>query len=133
MNRKTAISLTLWLLLAILVFHLSIILKIVPYDITWGGRLKNEAEMYAFETISIVLNLILFLALLIKRRYLREFIPIKIVNLVLWTFLVLFTVNTVGNILAETNFEKFFGLITSAFVVLLCIILRKDNRTQNKV
>jgi len=53
----------LGLLIAVLLFHLSIILKIIPYEITWGGRLKNDSEMYVFETISIVINLFLFLIL----------------------------------------------------------------------
>lgn len=69
MNPKTAIRIMLWLLSAVMVFHLSIILKIVPYEITWGGRLKNESEMYVFETISLVINLSLFSALLMKGRY----------------------------------------------------------------
>ena len=40
------------------VFHLGILLKIIPYEITWGGRLKDDAEMYVFETISILINFI---------------------------------------------------------------------------
>lgn len=65
MNSKTAIKIMLCLVVAILLFHSSIILKIVPYEITWGGRLKNDSEMYVFEIISILLNLILGLASLV--------------------------------------------------------------------
>ncbi len=38
-------------------FHFLILLKIIPYDITWGGRLKSDEEMFVFETISIIVNL----------------------------------------------------------------------------
>jgi hypothetical protein len=41
------------LLVILILFHLSIIAKIIPYNITWGGRLTNDTEMYVFETISI--------------------------------------------------------------------------------
>lgn len=126
MKPKTAIKIMLYVLVAVILFHLSIMLKIVPYEITWGGRLKNDSEMYAFETISIVINLFLFLILLIKGKYLKEFIPIKIVNITLWVFFLLFVLNTVGNIFAKTNFEKYFILLTFAFAILIWIILRKE-------
>jgi len=132
MNPKTAIKMMLYLLVAVILFHLSIILKIVPYEITWGGRLTNDSEMYVFESISIIINLFLFSILLIKGKYLREFISMKIVNITLWIFFVLFGLNTIGNILAITNLEKFFTLLTLASSILIWIILRKDKkRTHN--
>ncbi|MFM8834026.1 MAG: hypothetical protein ACKOEV_10420, partial [Cytophagales bacterium] len=42
---------------AALVFHLLIVIKVIPYAITWGGRLKTDSEMYLFETVSIGMNL----------------------------------------------------------------------------
>ena len=41
------------ILSVLLVFHFLILLKIVPYNIIWGGRLKSNKEMYRFETVSI--------------------------------------------------------------------------------
>jgi len=132
-SSKTAIKIMLWVLLAVILFHLSIILKIVPYEITWGGRLKNDSEMYVFETISIVINLFLCFILFIKGKFIREFLSMKIVNISLWIFVIIFGLNTVGNILAKTNFEKFFTLVTLTSAILLWIILRKDkNRTHSK-
>ena len=124
----------LWLLVAIILFHLCIVIKIIPYEITWGGRLKNDTEMYVFESISILINFFLCFVLLIKGNYLTEIIPMKIVNVSLWFFLVLFGLNTIGNILAKTNFENFFALLTLAFAILIWVILRKDKkRTHNNV
>ncbi|WP_117884142.1 hypothetical protein [Aureibaculum luteum] len=128
MNQKTAIKIMLWMLVVVILFHISIILKIVPYEITWGGRLKNDTQMYAFETISILINLFLCIILLLKGKYIREFIPMKIINITLWIFFVLFGLNTVGNILAKTNFEKFFTLLTLTFCILIWIILHKGKK-----
>jgi len=128
MNPKIAIKIMLWLIGIVMLFHLSIMLKIIPYEITWGGRLKNDAEMYVFETISIIINLFLFLILLIKGKYLKAFIPLKFVNIVLWVFVVLFALNTIGNILAKTNFEKFFAVLTAMSSFLIWIILTKDKK-----
>ncbi|MCM4170329.1 hypothetical protein DHD32_02465 [Arenibacter sp. TNZ] len=128
MNSKIAIRLMLWSLVAVMLFHLSIILKIIPYEIAWGGRLKNDSSMYVFETISMAINFFLFAILLIKGKYLKEFIPLKFVNLALWAFLVIFGFNTLGNIFAETNFEKFFAIITFGFSFLIWVILTKDKK-----
>lgn len=123
---RIAIQLMLWLIILVIIFHLSIILKIIPYEITWGGRLKSDSEMYVFETISIVINLFLIWILSIKGNYIRQVIPIRVVNLILWIFLVIFVFNTIGNVFAKTNFEKSFAIITLISSVLIWIILKKN-------
>lgn len=130
MKQRSALNLMLGLIGGIILFHLAIILKLIPYDITWGGRLKNDAEMYAFEALSIGLNLVLGFALLIKAGYLRQILPIRVIHIILWGFLVLFALNTIGNVFAETKFEKGFAVLTLAFVVLLGIILLDKKSTQ---
>ena len=125
MQPKHAIRLMLWLLVGIIGFHLCILLIIIPYEITWGGRLSNDKEMYVFESISIIINLFLGLVLLIKGNYIRAIMPMKAINVILWIFLFLFALNTIGNILAKTYFEKFFSIITLAFVYLTWTVLKK--------
>ncbi len=126
MNPKIAIKIMLWLLVSVMLFHLGIMLKLIPYEITWGGRLKNDTEMYVFETISMLINLLLFSVLLIKGEYVKKIISLKVVNIILWIFITLFGLNTIGNIIAETIFEKFFALVTFASAILIWIILKKD-------
>lgn len=134
MNSKTAIKIMLWLLVSVMLFHFSILLKVIPYDITWGGRLKNDTEMYVFETFSILFNFLLFSVLLIKGGYIKAFISLKAVHIILWIFIIIFGLNTIGNSLAETFFEKSFSILTLTFVILLWIILNKDKkRTGNNV
>ncbi len=131
MNQNITIKIMLGLLAAIILFHFCIVLKIIPYDIAWGGKLKNDNEMYVFESISILVNFFLCFILLIKGKYLNEVIPMKIVNVSLWIFLFLFALNTVGNIFAKTNFEKLFSILTLAFVILIWLILKKDRKAHN--
>ncbi len=131
MNSKTAIKVLIWLLAAIIIFHLCIILKIVPYDIAWGGRLKSDTEMYVFETISVVINLFLGVVVLIKGNYMRQIIPSKIVTIILWAFLILFGINTIGNIFAKTNFEKSFALLTLTLSILIWVILKSKDKTKD--
>ena len=124
MTSKLAIKIMLWLITLVTLFHLAILSKIIPYEITWGGRLKNDSEMYVFETISIMFNIFLGLVLLIKGERLPAFIPMKVVNIILWAFLILFGLNTIGNIFAKTLFEKILAIVTLSFSYLIFIIFK---------
>lgn len=128
-NMKTNIYIRLMLILLsfVTVFHIGIIVKLIPYDIAWGGRLKNDQEMYVFETISILINLLLISVLFIKAGFLKVKVNKKLINAVLWIFFFLFILNTVGNILAKTTFEKMFAVLTLITAVFLWKILRKKD------
>jgi len=126
MNHKTAIQIMLGLLSIVITFHFCIIAKIIPYHIAWGGRISNDTEMYVFETISIAINLFLGFVLMMKGNYIAFQFREKAVNRVLWVFVVIFILNTVGNIFAQTNFEKSFAVLTLLFALLIWRILRKN-------
>ena len=136
MTSKLAIKIMLWLITIITLFHLAILTKIIPYEITWGGRLENDSEMYVFETISIIFNIFLGLVLSIKDERLPALIPMKVINIILWVFLILFGLNTIGNIFAKTLFEKILAIVTLSFSYLIFIIFRNtrnENTTKPKL
>ena len=124
-----ATKILLTLLLAVSLFHVLILVKIIPYEITWGGRLKNDSEMYVFETFSLVINLFLMLVLLMKANYVKRIFAMKAINIILWIFVVLFALNTLGNLFAKTTLEKLFAVTTLLFSILITLILKtKRNR-----
>ena len=75
------------LLSLVILFHLSILFKIIPYDITWGGRIKNDTEMYVFEAISILLNVCLIWVLFMKGNFVKYRFSGTALNIILWIFL----------------------------------------------
>lgn len=109
----------------IIVFHSCILLKIIPYEITWGGRLQNDQEMYVFETASIAINLFLIWILLMKGDFVTYKFPVKVIHVILWIFVVVFTLNTVGNIFAKTLLEKGFAVMTLGSAVAIGFVLRR--------
>ena len=133
MTNKTSIKILLALLISVILFHISVIAKIVPYDIAWGGRLQNDSEMYVFESISILIILFLGLVLLMKGDYAKFRFKNKTINIILWIFLTLFLLNTIGNIFAKTNFEKSFAVLTFVFAILIWTILKTKHITTPKV
>ena len=131
-NYKTSINIFLGLLIAVILFHITIMAKVIPYDIAWGGRLQNDSEMYVFETISILINLFLGFILLMKGNYIKFQFKKKTIDIILWIFLALFVLNTIANIFAKTNFEKLFAVLTFIFAILIWVILKMKNINGNK-
>jgi hypothetical protein len=134
MKLRPTIKLLLWLIAAVVLLHLAILIKLIPYEVTWGGRLKNDSEMYVFESTSILANLLLGCVLLIKGGYLSTPIPPRAVNVILWIFLALFGLNTLGNLFAETLFEQSLSLVTLGFSFLIWRVLKtKGKTTRSKI
>jgi len=128
MKLKPTIKILIWLTIGVILFHLAILINLIPCEVTWGGRLKNNSEMYVFEGVSILVNLFLVFVLLIKGDYLPILIPERVLNIILWIYLSLFGLNTIGNIFAETLFEKSLSLLTLIFTYLVWTILKKDKK-----
>ncbi len=129
MKINTQIKILLGLLFSVILFHICIIVKIIPYNIIWGGRIRKDVAMYKFETISIVLNLFLSWVLLMKGEFVQFKFPNTTVNRFLWIFFALFILNTVGNFFAKTNFEKLFALLTGLSAILIWNIIRYKKAT----
>jgi hypothetical protein len=132
MKNRMAIKIVLAVLAAVILFHLLIMIRIIPYEVTWGGRLSNDTEMYVFETISIVVNLFLGFILLIKGGYIKPYVKRRVVNMILWVFLCLFILNTIGNVFSKTTFERSFAVLTLLLAFLIWIILRRSEIRSEK-
>ena len=122
---NNSIKIFLGLLFLVILFHICIITKIIPYNIAWGGRLTNDTEMYVFETISILINIFLSWILLMKSNLSKFKFSDKTVQIILWIFFALFILNTIGNIFAKTNFEKFFAVLTGLSAILIWNIVKQ--------
>ena len=124
-SNKHAIRLLIGLSSLGIVFHILVLLKIIPHEVAWGGRLKSVQEMYVFESVSIALSLFLIWIYLLKAKNVKR----KTVNIILWIFFVVFSLNTVGNLVAKTTFEKYFSILTlfSAILTLKILLSKNDN------
>ncbi|MCZ8331259.1 MAG: hypothetical protein O9282_08105 [Flavobacterium sp.] len=110
------------------IFHIMILVRVIPYEITWGGRLKTVEEMFVFETISILINSFFLFVLLQKGGYVSFFLGKKTVTIILWIYFVVFVLNTMANVFAKTNFEKYFAILTLINSILILAI----NKTTTK-
>lgn len=130
LSKTQALRIIIGLMIAVIVFHLLILIRIIPYEIVWAGKLKSASEMYVFEGLSILVNILIMAVLLLKGNFIKHRINDKIINGILWFFVLVFTLNTVGNLLAKSLFEKVvFAPLTLISALLLYIIVRNDKNS----
>ena len=104
----------------VLIFQFLLLLGIIPYEYTWGGKLKSIEEMYVFVSIALLLNLIFLLTILQTANLISWNIPKTAIKISLWFMVVVFALNTVGNLFAETNLEKFIATPLTLLLSILC-------------
>ena len=130
MKKNTPLYWMLILNFLVIIFHLGILIKFIPYEIAWGGRLKNDQEMYVFECFSIGIILILIFVLLLKGNFINLQVNERILNFTLWIYFAIFLLNTLGNILSKTNFEKIFSIVTLISAILIWKIIKTKKEVQ---
>ena len=114
-----ALRLMIVLFGAVLIFHLVVIVGIIPFTIIWGGKMKTYDDMLVMEGISIGINL-LFLGIAFLRFSQRNNATlVNKLRIAFWLFFVIFSLNTLGNLFAETLTET---LIFTPLTVLLAIL-----------
>jgi hypothetical protein len=120
----------LFILSPILIFHFLILFGVIPFDIVWGGRLKNSSEMISFEIVSIVVNLLMLTVVGIHTGFIKLTINPKFISIAFWLMFILFLVNTVGNIFSTNQLEKllFTPLTLLLAIFSLRLALNKEDR-----
>jgi len=117
---KTAVNTMLVVLSFFMIFHLFILFGGIPFNIVWGGRLQSTSQMYFFEAVSITVNLIVIVVTAIKGRYINQFLGKRIINFILWILVLLFSLNTLGNLLSKTMLESILFTPFTLISAILC-------------
>jgi hypothetical protein len=134
MKKYISERLAIWGLLAIqslsVVLHLLILSGVVPYEIAWGGRIKNQEEMIRFESVSILLNLLMLAIVAIRAGLLPVRLNYSFTKGALWIMFGLFVLNTVGNILSDNQFEQLVFTPVTTILAIFCLRLAISNPTK---
>ncbi len=102
---KATANIILTMLLCVFIFHILILVGLLPYGIVWGGRLESASQMYVFEAASLTINLVIMSVVGMKVRYIPPFLNTKVINVILWFLVALFLLNTAGNIISLSKVE----------------------------
>ncbi|MEZ2658686.1 hypothetical protein [Aneurinibacillus aneurinilyticus] len=105
-----------------ILMHVLILLKIVPYDFVWGGRLKSEANVIIFESISLVVQILFILIIAVKAGYVFKGKFKRTLNVGIWVMFGLMVLNTIGNLASNSSLETM--VMTPLTSVLALLVFR---------
>ncbi|HYF02078.1 MAG TPA: hypothetical protein VEC36_01785 [Patescibacteria group bacterium] len=101
-----------------IIFHILVLVGVIPFGIVWGGRLQDRNQMLIFETVSIIINVILLCFVAIQAGMVNIPIRPSVLKKFFWAMCTLFMLNTIGNLFSVNSFEKaFFTPITLLLAV----------------
>jgi hypothetical protein len=120
-SQKQAINSMIALLTAVFVFHTLVLTGVISYTIVWGGKISTAADMRKLEVISILVNAFSILILLLKAGYIENKISVKLLNAIILLLAVLFSMNTIGNLFAESKFELYVFTPLTFISAVLCL------------
>lgn len=113
----------------VLIFHTLVLTETIPYAIVWAGKINSVRDMRKLELISICINSFSILIFLLKAKYIKNKVPGKILNAIILLLAVIFSLNTIGNLFAKSQFELFFFTPITFISAILCLrILFSDNK-----
>lgn len=117
----------IFILTAVILFHVLVLIGMVPQDIVWGGRLRTREELVEFELVSIGINFIMVLFVSVRARIINLSVKPILIRVVLWLMVVLFILNTVGNLLSQNDLERFIFTPITLLLFVLSLRLAIEN------
>ncbi len=103
-NHAAIIMMTI--LVIVVIFHILVVIGIVPMEIVWGGRITTREKLLQYEAVSISINMVSIFFVLVKADYVKITALKKAAAFFIWILCVLFAINTVGNLFAVSIIEK---------------------------
>ncbi|ANX13903.1 hypothetical protein ABE41_017970 [Fictibacillus arsenicus] len=102
-----------------LLLHILILLKIVPYDFIWGGQINNTADLYRLESISILIQCGFIFIISLRAGYIFPGKLKKTANVGVWIIFIFMILNTIVNITSSSGIES---LVMTPLTIILAIL-----------
>ena len=123
---RTAATWAFRLFLMLAVFHLIVVVGILAFDhepvyLLWGGRVE-PGQLLKFELFALIVNAACIGLVLLVSGRIGSGTAQRIGRWLMWPLVVMFILNTVGNLLATSWFERIMAAVT-VLLALLCLRL----------
>lgn len=101
------------------VFHILVLLRVLPADIVWGGRIQGVPEnLLVLEIIALLITSFFMLIIAAKVGYLQAGKLSGAVNIGVWLIFAFLILNTLGNLASGVSFEN---LIAAPITIVLAL------------
>ena len=110
----------------LVIFHILVLLNVVPASIIWGGQVENTSNAFiTLEMISLLLTLAFAIIIAAKLGYINAGNFQRIVNIGVWVIFAYLILNTIGNLASGVAAENWFfapiTLVLAFFALRLAI------------
>jgi hypothetical protein len=121
-SAKLAGNVLLFSLGLLFIFHVLVLLKIIPADIVWGGQIRGvPANLVTLETVSLLVTAVFILIVAAKTGYVQSGKLSGAVTIGIWLIFAYLILNALGNLASGISFEKLvFAPVT--IILALCAL-----------
>ncbi|MFF2483909.1 hypothetical protein [Paenibacillus sp. NPDC058071] len=115
-------------LILLTVFHVLILLRVVPYEIVWGGQINDFSSFVILEAVSLLLTLVFIWVISLRINIVKTNKFKRTIQVSVWFIFVYFLLNTIGNFASNVSAEQWiFAPITIVATLLAFrIAIEKD-------
>ncbi len=105
---KSAGVILLISMILLAVFHVLVMLKVLPSDIVWGGQINDPSvNIITLELIALAVTLVFSAVIILKLSYLKSGKSAVIINICLLIIFAYLIFNTIANIVSAVSAENF--------------------------
>ena len=109
------------LLVLLMVMHVLILARVIPYEVVWGGSIKDETQLYVFEISALIINGLFFIITAIKLGHIRAPGLWRVADIGMWIVFAYFAMNVIGNLSSGVSWEKLLFAPLSIVLALLSL------------
>lgn len=125
-SAKSAANVLLAAMAALAVFHVLVLVKVLPPDIVWGGRMGDKpGNLVVLETTALLVTLLFALIIAARVGYVRVPRLRKVVLIGAWVVFAYFTLNIIGNLASSALLEKLvftpISIVLSALALIVAV------------
>ena len=89
------------------IFHVLVLLNIVPSDIVWGGQIgDSQTNLLTLEIIALLMTMVILVIIAAKMNYINVIKFKRGINFGVWLIFVFLILNTVLNLASGVSFEN---------------------------
>jgi hypothetical protein len=101
------------------IFHILVLLGVIPAEIVWGGMIQGvPSNLVMLETMALLLTLLFIVIIAAKTGHIRAGKLSGAVNIGVWLIFAYLLLNTLGNLASGVSFEK---LLFAPVTILLAL------------
>jgi len=106
-SAKSAGKALLVMLILLSIFHVLVLVGVIPSDFIWGGQIDSTAgNLFILEVISLAVTIFFIIVTYMKINPLSSGKYVKLINIFVWVIFAYMLLNTLGNLASGVTTEK---------------------------